>query len=106
MTKLFTNRSSGLPVEPVRRHALAFLNSHGLSGIDVRELINLTTGPLNLDAISLSLRAQAEREHQFTLRKITRSRPHHLGLFVTSRGHVGHRADAIAVRLRPHQFQA
>src|SRR5438270_11034272 len=44
-------------------HALRFLNRDGLPGIDIRQLVYLPAGPLNLEVIRFGLRSQPERQY-------------------------------------------
>src|SRR5271170_6637156 len=60
---LFSRCRDRPAVKPARHHALAFFNRDGLSGVEIRELIYLAAGPLNLDAVRFRLRAQAEGEY-------------------------------------------
>src|SRR5512132_2676829 len=71
-------------IGPVARDSLPFLYRHCLTGIHVRELVDLSAGPLNLDCIRLGLRAQTKRQNQFALRQITGAGAEHLPLLVVA----------------------
>src|ERR1700690_1102438 len=97
----FSKSGSFGPIPPSTRNALPFLDSNGLARGDVRELLDLPARPLDLDRVGFLFRPQPKRQHQFTSRKITRPRPHHLPLLVSPSRNAHHRANPIAIRFRP-----
>src|SRR5215469_877250 len=93
-------------IRPAENDSLPFLDGEGLTCRDVREFLDLTAWPLDLDVFGLGVRAQSKRQHQFALREVARTRAQHLPLLVATGGQTNDRTDAIAIRSCANEFEA
>src|SRR5215472_16266365 len=79
------------------------LNALPGTGRQVAELLNASAGPFDRQTVGLIPPPRPERQSEFGLRQITRSRLHHARLSAVGSREPRDCADGVAVRLRALQ---